>query len=151
MSTTMAVKAWTRSGFACRITLLVDMSSEVTHSISRLRANIVRSEIIVASVCCCRHCTYDNGLTTHIRTRRTATDTLCLSLVRTPDDDACFSPGYQRELRRFYYLARAARGKVGRSHPPLIARKGAPVRWVSSSSRLRPSAGQRLWRRPAPG
>lgn len=41
------------------------------------------------------------------------TDTLHLSLVRAPDDDASFSPGYQRELRQFYSLARAEGGRVG--------------------------------------
>jgi len=50
MSTTMALKTWTRSVFACRITLLVDMSSEVTQSISRLREKIVRSEMVVPRV-----------------------------------------------------------------------------------------------------
>ena len=41
------------------------------------------------------------------------TDTLRLTLVRAPDDDASFSPGYQRELRQFYSLARAEGGKIG--------------------------------------
>jgi len=34
-------------------------------------------------------------------------ETLRLTLVRAPDDDASFSPGYQAELRQFYQLARA--------------------------------------------
>jgi hypothetical protein len=40
------------------------------------------------------------------------TDTLRLTLVRAPDDEASFSPGYQRELRQFYSLARAEGGKI---------------------------------------
>jgi hypothetical protein len=40
------------------------------------------------------------------------TDTLRLTLVRAPDDEATFSPGYQRELRQFYNLARAEGGKI---------------------------------------
>ncbi len=39
-------------------------------------------------------------------------DTLRLTLVRAPDDEASFSPGYQRELRQFYSLARAEGGKI---------------------------------------
>ena len=39
-------------------------------------------------------------------------DTLRLTLVRAPDDEASFSPGYQRELRQFYNLARAEGGKI---------------------------------------
>ena len=39
-------------------------------------------------------------------------DTLRLTLVRAPDDEAAFSPGYQRELRQFYSLARAEGGKI---------------------------------------
>lgn len=42
-----------------------------------------------------------------------ATDTVRLTLVRAPDDEATFSPGYQRELRQFYNLARAEGCKVG--------------------------------------
>jgi hypothetical protein len=38
-------------------------------------------------------------------------DTLRLTLVRAPDDEASFSPGYQAELRQFYSLARAE-GKI---------------------------------------
>jgi hypothetical protein len=34
-------------------------------------------------------------------------ETLRLTLVRAPDDEAAFSPGYQAELRQFYQLARA--------------------------------------------
>src|ERR1700674_3489511 len=41
------------------------------------------------------------------------TDTLRLTLVRAPDDEASFSPGYQRELRQFYSLARAEGGRIG--------------------------------------
>lgn len=41
------------------------------------------------------------------------THTLRLTLVRAPDDEASFSPGYQRELRQFYNLARAEGGTVG--------------------------------------
>src|ERR1700694_5378121 len=40
------------------------------------------------------------------------TDPLRLTLVRPPDDEASFSPGYQRELRQFYSLARAEGGKI---------------------------------------
>ncbi|WP_158936939.1 hypothetical protein [Burkholderia sp. S171] len=40
------------------------------------------------------------------------TDTLRLTLVRAPDDEAAFSPGYQRELRQFYSLARAEGGQI---------------------------------------
>src|SRR5471032_628890 len=40
------------------------------------------------------------------------TDTLRLTLVRAPDDEASFSPGYQAELRQFYSLARAEGGKI---------------------------------------
>ena len=39
-------------------------------------------------------------------------DTLRLTLVRAPDDEASFSPGYQAELRQFYSLARAEGGKI---------------------------------------
>jgi hypothetical protein len=39
-------------------------------------------------------------------------DTLRLTLVRAPGDEASFSPGYQRELRQFYSLARAEGGKI---------------------------------------
>ena len=39
-------------------------------------------------------------------------DTLRLILVRAPDDEASFSPGYQAELRQFYSLARAEGGKI---------------------------------------
>jgi hypothetical protein len=39
-------------------------------------------------------------------------DTLRLTLVRAPDDEASFSPGYQRELRQFYSLARPEGGKI---------------------------------------
>src|SRR5471030_2474943 len=39
-------------------------------------------------------------------------DTLRLTLVRAPDDEASFSPGYQRELRQFYSLARAEGGNI---------------------------------------
>jgi hypothetical protein len=39
-------------------------------------------------------------------------DPLRLTLVRAPDDEAAFSPGYQRELRQFYSLARAEGGKI---------------------------------------
>jgi hypothetical protein len=42
-----------------------------------------------------------------------ATETLRLTLVRAADDEASFSPGYQRELRQFYSLARAEGGKIG--------------------------------------
>jgi hypothetical protein len=35
------------------------------------------------------------------------TKTLRLTLVRAPDDEASFSPGYQTELRQFYSLASA--------------------------------------------
>jgi hypothetical protein len=41
------------------------------------------------------------------------TDTQRLSLVRAPDDDASLSPGYQRESRQLYNLARAEGGEVG--------------------------------------
>jgi hypothetical protein len=41
------------------------------------------------------------------------TDTVRLTLVRAPDDEAAFSPGYQCELRQFYNLARAEGGKIG--------------------------------------
>jgi hypothetical protein len=41
------------------------------------------------------------------------TDTLRRSLVRAPDDDASLSPGYQRESRQLYNLARAEGGEVG--------------------------------------
>jgi hypothetical protein len=40
------------------------------------------------------------------------TDTLRLTLVRAADDEASFSPEYQRELRQFYSLARAEGGKI---------------------------------------
>jgi hypothetical protein len=33
--------------------------------------------------------------------------TLCLTLARSADDEAAFSPGYQAELRQFYQLVRA--------------------------------------------
>lgn len=33
--------------------------------------------------------------------------TLRLTLVRSADDEAAFSPGYQTELRQFYQLVRA--------------------------------------------
>lgn len=36
-----------------------------------------------------------------------AVETLRLTLVRAPEDDASFSPGYQVELRQFYNLVRA--------------------------------------------
>src|SRR5258707_15812980 len=39
-------------------------------------------------------------------------DTLRLTLVRAPEDEASFSPGYQAELRQFYSLARAEGGKI---------------------------------------
>ena len=39
-------------------------------------------------------------------------DTLRLTLMRAPDDEAAFSPGYQAELRQFYSLARAEGGKI---------------------------------------
>ncbi|MDN7176966.1 hypothetical protein M0D69_02805 [Caballeronia sp. SEWSISQ10-4 2] len=39
-------------------------------------------------------------------------DNLRLTLVRAPDDEASFSPGYQRELRQFYSLARAEGGQI---------------------------------------
>jgi hypothetical protein len=38
--------------------------------------------------------------------------TLRLTLVRSEDDEAAFSPGYQAELRQFYSLARAEGGKI---------------------------------------
>jgi hypothetical protein len=41
-----------------------------------------------------------------------STDILRLTLVRARDDEASFSPGYQRELRQFYSLARAEGGKI---------------------------------------
>jgi hypothetical protein len=35
-----------------------------------------------------------------------------LTLVRAPDDEASFSPGYQAELRQFCSVARAEDGKI---------------------------------------
>jgi hypothetical protein len=40
------------------------------------------------------------------------TDTLSLSLVRSPDDAASFSPTYQAELRHFFNLVRAGGMKI---------------------------------------
>jgi hypothetical protein len=37
----------------------------------------------------------------------TLVDTLRLTLVRAPEDEASFSPGYQAELRQFFNLVRA--------------------------------------------
>jgi hypothetical protein len=39
-------------------------------------------------------------------------ETQRLTLVRSEDDEAAFSPGYQAELRQFYSLARAEGGKI---------------------------------------
>jgi hypothetical protein len=39
-------------------------------------------------------------------------DTLRLSLVRAPNDDASFSPAYQTELRQYFYLVRAEGIKI---------------------------------------
>ena len=38
--------------------------------------------------------------------------TMRLTLVRAPNDEASFSPGYQMELRQFYSLARAEGDKL---------------------------------------
>jgi hypothetical protein len=38
--------------------------------------------------------------------------TLRLTLVRSEDDEAAFSPGYQAELRQFYSLARADSNQI---------------------------------------
>jgi hypothetical protein len=38
--------------------------------------------------------------------------TMRLTLVRAPNDEASFSPGYQMELRQFYSLARAEGDKI---------------------------------------
>ncbi|MDR5806556.1 hypothetical protein [Caballeronia sp. LZ001] len=38
--------------------------------------------------------------------------TLRLALVRSADDEATFSPNYQRELREFYQLVRADRTRM---------------------------------------
>jgi predicted short-subunit dehydrogenase-like oxidoreductase (DUF2520 family) len=38
--------------------------------------------------------------------------TMRLTVVRAPDDEASFSPGYQRELRQFFNLVRAEGTKI---------------------------------------
>ncbi len=88
------------------------------------------------------------------------TDTLRLTLVRAPGDDASFSPGYQRELRQFYNLARAEGGKVGpitftidsaEGGDGLVgeflipfAHVGAPTLMAAASAWLKGRAGRRL-------
>jgi hypothetical protein len=52
------------------------------------------------------------------------THTLRLTLVRAPDDDASFSPSYQRELRQFYHLARAEGGKIDSITFPMVSADG---------------------------